>query len=185
MLNFSNTVVLGLEWQEDVISRGQLVVPKSKTDAGTGRVVPLTRRVCAALTLWLARFADAGPDSYLFPRHKAGFGGERRETRMWDVQLEEPIGERKKTWERVRRAAGVDYRWHDLRHSFVTRLAENSTVSEETIRSLEGHVSRRMLEHYSHIRTRAKEEAIRTLEQPDSEMLVTQIRIQAIGTIVN
>ena len=58
-------------------------------------------------------------------------------------------------------------------------------MSEETIRSLVSHVSRRMLEHYSHIRTRAKEEAIRTLEQPEPEMLVTQRRIQAIGTIVN
>ena len=63
----------------------------------------------------------------------------------------------------------VDYRWHDLRHTFVTRLAENPSVSEETIRALAGHVSRRMLERYSHIRTRAKEEAILTLEQPNLE----------------
>jgi hypothetical protein len=43
-------------------------------------------------------------------------------------------------------------------------------VSEETIRALAGHVSRRMLERYSHIRTRAKEDAIRTLEQPEIEV---------------
>jgi hypothetical protein len=39
-------------------------------------------------------------------------------------------------------------------------------VSEETIRALAGHVSHRMLERYSHIRTRAKEDTIRTLEPP-------------------
>lgn len=64
----------------------------------------------------------------------------------------------------MRTVAKVDCRWHDLRHTFITRLAENPNVSEETIRSLAGHVSRRMLERYSHIRTRAKEDAIRTLE---------------------
>jgi hypothetical protein len=47
------------------------------------------------------------------------------------------------------------------------RLAENPNVSEETIRGLAGHVSRRMLERYSHTRTRAKEEAIRTLEETE------------------
>jgi integrase len=83
------------------------------------------------------------------------------------VRLDLPIGEWKKTWERVRVTAGVKYRWHDPRHTFITRLAENPSVSEETVRSLAGHVSRRMLERYSHIRTRAKEEAIRALEQTE------------------
>jgi hypothetical protein len=61
--------------------------------------------------------------------------------------------------------AGVNYRWHDLRHTFVSRLAENPHVSEETIRSLAGHVSKLMMQRYSHIRTRAKEDAIAALEQ--------------------
>jgi integrase len=160
---------LALEWRDGVIVAGRLIVPKSKTEAGTGRVVPLTRRVCAALTLWLSRFSEAGSESYVFPRHKIGVAGNRREPRIWDVTLDAPIGEWKKTWERVRAASGVSYRWHDLRHSFITRLAENPNVSEETIRSLAGHVSRRMLERYSHIRTRAKEDAIRTLEPLDFE----------------
>jgi integrase len=130
-------------------------------------VVPLTRRSCGALTLWLSRFPEAKPDSYVFPRHKVGLGGNKRTPQLWAVRLDEPVGEWKKTWDRLRRAAKVDYRWHDLRHTFITRLAENPNVSEETIRTLAGHVSRRMLERYSHIRTRAKEDAIRTLEQPE------------------
>jgi site-specific recombinase XerD len=58
----------------------------------------------------------------------------------------------------------VTYRWHDLRHTFITRLAENSSVSEQTIMSLAGHVSRSMLQRYSHIRNQAKQAAIATLE---------------------
>jgi integrase len=48
--------------------------------------------------------------------------------------------------------AGVDYRLYDARPTFVTRLAENPAVSEETIRQLAGHVSPRMLARYAHIR---------------------------------
>ncbi|HKD68547.1 MAG TPA: tyrosine-type recombinase/integrase, partial [Candidatus Binataceae bacterium] len=61
----------------------------------------------------------------------------------------------------------ADFRWHDLRHTFITRLAENPAVSEQTITALAGHVSRRMLERYSHIRRAAKQAAIASLERPD------------------
>ena len=37
-------------------------------------------------------------------------------------------------------------------------------MSEETIRALAGHVSRKMLERYSHIRLAAKQAAIQSLE---------------------
>lgn len=62
------------------------------------------------------------------------------------------------------------FRFYDARHSFVTRLAENPAVSEETIRQLAGHVSTRMLSRYSHVQAQARRDAIATLEpavEPD------------------
>jgi hypothetical protein len=38
-------------------------------------------------------------------------------------------------------------------------------VSEETIRALAGHVSKQMLQRYSHIRAQAKRDAISALEK--------------------
>jgi integrase len=64
----------------------------------------------------------------------------------------------------ARKAAKVDCRFYDARHSFITRLAENPAVSEETIRQLAGHVSPRMLARYAHIRAQARRDAIATLE---------------------
>jgi integrase len=64
----------------------------------------------------------------------------------------------------LKNAKPLRYRWHDCRHTFVTRLAENPNVSEETIRALAGHVSKKMLERYSHIRTAAKKAAIEALD---------------------
>ena len=57
------------------------------------------------------------------------------------------------------RVASVSCRLHDLRHTFATRLAENG-VSESTMLALMGHMSRSMLERYSHIRMAAKIQAV-------------------------
>ena len=156
---------LRLEWRSGVIEKGELTVPKSKTEAGTGRTVPFTSRVCAILTLWLSRFLEAEADSYVFPRFSVGLEGNARRPKFYAADLAHPIGEWKKAWKIACKAAKVQYRWHDCRHTFITRLAENPNVSEETIRSLAGHVSRKMLERYSHIRISAKQAAIATLDQ--------------------
>jgi len=59
----------------------------------------------------------------------------------------------------LRADTGVSCRLHDLRHTFATRLAENG-VSESTMLALMGHMSRAMLERYSHIRIAAKRDAV-------------------------
>lgn len=69
---------LNLQWQDGVIARGELIVAKSKTDAGTGRKIPLTRRACSVLTLWLSRLPEAHADAFLFPSHQIGFAGDAR-----------------------------------------------------------------------------------------------------------
>ena len=70
----------------------------------------------------------------------------------------------KSAWYTALRQSGLKYRWHDLRHTFITRLLEVPNNSEETVRALAGHVSRKMMEHYSHIRRKAKEAAIEGLD---------------------
>jgi integrase len=167
---------LMLKWTHGRIEAGVITVPKSKTEAGTGRTVPLSRRACAELTQWFSLFPDAPADSYLFPRNSVGVAGNARCANFYSVDLGQPIGEWKKAWKDACKAAGVSYRWHDCRHTFITRLAENPAVSEETIRALAGHVSRRMLERYSHIRMAAKQAAILgleraagTIDRPDSD----------------
>jgi integrase len=50
-------------------------------------------------------------------------------------------------------------RFHDLRHLAVTKLAE-SEASDATIMAIAGHMSRAMMEHYSHVRAAAKRKAV-------------------------
>ena len=72
-----------LEWRSGVIEKGALTVPKSKTEVGTGRSVPLTSRICAVLTLWLSRFLEAEADSYVFPRFSVGLEGNARRPKFY------------------------------------------------------------------------------------------------------
>ena len=59
----------------------------------------------------------------------------------------------------------ADLRFHDLRHHAITELAKKGEA-DLTIMSIAGHISRRMLEHYSHIRMETKRRALEALEIP-------------------
>jgi integrase len=54
-------------------------------------------------------------------------------------------------------------RFHDLRHQAITEMAE-AGASDATLMGVAGHRSRRMLEHYSHVRMAAKRKALEKLE---------------------
>src|SRR5262245_60357670 len=54
-------------------------------------------------------------------------------------------------------------RFHDLRHQAITEMAEGG-APDATMMAVAGHMSRRMLEHYSHVRMAAKRTALDKLE---------------------
>jgi integrase len=158
--------IRGLEWaQVDLLARA-LTVGKSKTAAGTGRPIPLNPRAVAVLTHWRAQFPDAQPEHYVFPHEKYGIAGNDRQLCAWEIEPTEPIHRWKVAWEAARKRAGVSCRFHDLRHCFISRLAE-SQASDSTMMALAGHLSRAMLERYSHIRMEAKRRAVDTLSGVD------------------
>lgn len=58
-------------------------------------------------------------------------------------------------------------RLHDSRHTLITELAEGG-VGDQTIMDIAGHVSKQMLKHYSHIRMKAKREALESVVKATS-----------------
>jgi integrase len=67
-------------------------------------------------------------------------------------------------WRSLREAAGLSgLRFHDLRHTIITELAEMG-VPDHVMESISGHLSRRMLEHYFHVRLDAKRKALDELD---------------------
>src|ERR1039458_5501963 len=142
-----------IRWDQiDLVHKKALTVGKSKTEAGTGRVIPLNETAMAALEAHAAwytrRFGECRPEWFVFP---FGTPLPRDPTR--------PITSFKTAWSKVRLKAGVKGRWHDNRHTLVTELAE-SGAGDEVIMSIAGHVSRAMLSRYSHVRMEAKRRAL-------------------------
>jgi len=142
-----------LRWQQvDLVHKKALTVGKSKTAAGTGRVIPLNDTVLVALEAhaawYVRRFGECRPDWYVFP---AGKGQPNDPTH--------PVTTLRTAWTKVREKAKVVGRWHDNRHTLVTELAE-SGAGDEVIMSIAGHVSRAMLSRYSHVRMEAKRRAL-------------------------
>jgi integrase len=141
-----------IRWEQVDLYKKALTVGKSKTDAGTGRVIPLNETALAALAAHAAwytrRFGACRPEWFVF-----AFGTplSKDPTR--------PITSFKTAWTKVREKAGVKGRWHDNRHTLVTELAE-SGAGDEVIMSIAGHVSRAMLSRYSHVRMEAKRRAL-------------------------
>jgi integrase len=147
-----------LRWSQVDLLHRSLIVGKSKTDAGSGRLIPLNQSAVSVLVTWARRTPEASPEHFVFPaceNHK--------------IDPTRPIASFRTAWRNATKKAGLSgLRFHDLRHTAITKLAESMT-SEQTIMAIAGHVSRRMLEHYSHIRMDAKRTAVEAISQPISE----------------
>lgn len=66
----------------------------------------------------------------------------------------------KKPWDEVRKAAGLpNFRIHDCRHTAITRLAEAGTPIA-VIMSMSGHISAKMIRHYTQISEHAQRLAV-------------------------
>lgn len=143
---------LGLRWRQIDLFERTITVGRAKTSSGTGRVIPINNdlaNLLAAHRAWFVeRFGEPESEHCVFP-----FGSPQ------PTFPDKPVTDISSGWDLVRKAAGVSCRLHDLRHTFCTRLAE-AGVSESTMLALMGHMSRAMLERYSHIRMAAKREAV-------------------------
>ncbi len=147
--------ILGLKWGQVDLAAKIVTVGKAKTPTGTGRQIPMNDElalVIAALADWHRwKFGALSQDHYIFPfGSNAQYDATRHTTTM------------KKAWASVREDAGVQCRIHDLRHTAITNMAENG-VPEGTMLAIAGHMSRAMLERYSHIRLQAKRSAVESL----------------------
>jgi integrase len=109
------------------------------------------------------------PEHFIFPSERYGLDGENGYLHgaqvRYNVRPDVPLGSWKVAWKMALERANVECRWHDLRHTFVSRMAE-SLASDATIMALAGHLSAKMKERYSHVRTEAKRQAIATLDGP-------------------
>ena len=66
---------------------------------------------------------------------------------------------------------------HDLRHTFITMMVERG-VPLGTVQAFVGHMSTRMLTHYTHISSGAARKAVELLDQ---DPILTETSVEAEG----
>ena len=158
ILAFNTTIrgceLKGLRWSDVNLIDQTVTVRHSKTKAGE-RVIPLNSDSMPAILELYKRsqaFGGAEPNHYVFPACENSKIDPARPQASWRT-----------AWRRITREAGLrGLRFHDVRHHAITELAESQT-SDQTIMSIAGHVSPRMLAHYSHVRLQAKRRALEAL----------------------
>ena len=154
-------------WRQVDFLKAEFQVGKAKTASSEGRVVPLNQAALRALKEWRSGWPDAKPEDCIFPTEKLVFKGagapEKGVMTRYDVDPSAPLGAWKRAWSTAKKQAGVDCRIHDLRHHFISALAQTQTP-DATIQAISGHLSRKMLEHYSHVRLAAKRRAVESLD---------------------
>jgi integrase len=179
--------IRGLQWRDiDFIGR-TLTVRRSKTEAGE-RVLPLNRNAWVAILELRDRaklLFGSEPNSnwYLFP-HGEGQGRVAKPKRRPGPSVSvmpdptRPMTTWRTAWRNLTKQAGLPgLRFHDLRHHAITELAESS-ASDQTIMAIAGHVSTKMLSHYSHVRLEAKRDALDALSKQAEPGVTSQTTSQ-------
>jgi integrase len=146
--------ILRTRYRDVDLARGIWTIPKSKTKGGV-REIPLNPEAQTAF----ARMMQAGemlgggdPEHFIFCAC---------ENKQFDFTR--PQNSVRTAWRKLTAAAGLKgFRLHDLRHQAITELAE-SGAPDSVIQSIAGHLSKKMQDHYTHVRLQAKEKAVSAL----------------------
>jgi integrase len=147
-------------WRDEDVFEGTISIRRSKNES-SHRVIPLNSTARKALAQIRQRAENLGftdPMHYIWPACQWGRFDPTKPIKSWDG-----------AWRSLRKEAGLaGLRFHNLRHTIITELAEMG-VPDHVMESITGHLSRRMLEHYSHIRLDAKRVALDALDAHRAE----------------
>ncbi len=152
--------VLQLKWADIDLLRCRLIVRGDNAKSGKSRYVPLNDEALKALQHWRS---DTGSAEWVFAGRDGG--------RMLAV---------KTSWAGVLVSAAItDFRWHDLRHHFASRLVMKG-VDLNTVRELLGHSDLSMTLRYAHLSPEHKADAVAKL--CDSEKFGVAQPLNAVAT---
>ena len=160
--------IQSLHWcQLDFLSR-TLTVGATKTAAGSGRVIPLNERALMTLQAWATNFPERKPEHFVFPWEHYGLAGNKGKTHAKTMDPNIGVGDVKTAWKSAKEQAGVECRFHDLRHTACTRLLERG-ASLSVVASIMGwsaSTTANMAKRYGHIGSDAQRTALDALVQP-------------------
>jgi integrase len=117
-------VIRTLQWKWFNLTNACIQFGKDKTPSGTGRIIPLNRRALETLKLWAQTFPNRAPEHYVFAAEKYGASGDVFEATAYATDPTKPVASIKEAWEGAKKRAGVKCRFHDLKHTAVSRMLD-------------------------------------------------------------
>jgi integrase len=137
--------LFGLLWSDVDMEGRVLTLRGEEGKSGKTNRVPLNDAAFRAFAEWRRQSGDGG---LVFPSPRTG-------GRFDDC---------KKAWKTLMRKAGIEnFRWHDMRHDFASRLVMRG-VDLNTVRELMGHADMKMTLRYAHLAPEAKVKAVGVLD---------------------
>lgn len=135
-----------LTWADVNLDKGLVTVRAASAKSQKARHVPLNAEARAVLDAW----RQQGPgEGYVFPGRDGG-----------------PLVEIKTAWAKLLRDADIrNFRWHDMRHHFASRLVM-AGVDLNTVRELLGHSDIKMTLRYAHLAPEHKRAAVELIAGP-------------------
>lgn len=138
--------LFALRWSD--ISEGILTVRAAASKSGKTIRIPLNQTARSVLDIWQKQTRGHG-DALVFPSPKGGGKLDNCNSAWRDL---------------MKRAKIQDFRWHDMRHDFASRLVM-AGVDLNTVRELLGHADLKMTLRYAHLAPEAKRRAVEALDK--------------------
>ena len=136
--------VFNLTWADIDLKNKLITVEGDTSKSGQTRHIPMNKETVATIEEWRKQYPRNS--GYVFP----GKDGNR-------------LDNVKKSWDGVLKLAGIEgFRWHDLRHTFASKLVM-AGVPLNTVRDLLGHSDLAMTLRYAHLAPDSKASAVNLL----------------------
>lgn len=135
--------VFSLKWENVNLERATLTIEGTYAKSGKTRHIPLNTEALHVLKSWRKQTDST---NLVFPSKN-----------------DEPFNNVKKAWAGILKIAKIkNFRWHDLRHHFASRLVM-ADVDLNTVRELLGHSEMTMTLRYAHLAPEHKANAVEKL----------------------
>ncbi len=143
--------ILTLRWRDVDLAKRRIVIRATNAKSHRKRVIPINDKLHTVLSG--QRLDSAGAEK-------------SAEALVFTNEADEPIKSLRTAWEGARDGAGlVNFRFHDLRHTFASRLVERG-VPLLHVSKLLGHSTILMTQRYSHASEDALHDAVSRLDRP-------------------